>query len=81
MITKNNAVAGGTFAGNPKKATVTFATPFPNASYSVTVTGEEARSWIIESKVSGSFIINSNSNTALANSVYWQAISYGEFNQ
>ena len=81
MITKNNAVAGGTFAGNPKKATVTFATPFPNASYSVTVTGEEARSWIIESKVSGSFIINSNSNTTLANSVYWQAISYGEFNQ
>lgn len=81
MITKNNAVAGGTFAGNPKKATVTFSTPFPNVSYSIVVTGEDARSWTIESKVSGSFVINSNSNTALANSVYWQAISYGEFKQ
>ena len=81
MITKNNAVAGGSFAGNPKKATVTFSTAFPNTNYSIVVTGEEARSWTIESKLAGSFVINTNSNTVLSNNVYWQAISYGEFNQ
>ena len=80
IIIKNNAVAGGSFAGNPKKATVTFSTAFPNTNYSVTVTGEDSRTWTIESKLAGSFVINSNSNTALANTVYWQAISYGEFN-
>lgn len=80
MILKNNAVGGGSFTGNPKKYTVTFSTAFPNTSYSVTVTGEDSRTWTIESKLAGSFVINSNSNTALANNVYWQAISTGEFN-
>lgn len=79
MIVKNNAVAAGSFTGNPRKATVTFTTPFPNANYSITITGEDSRTWTIESKVSGSFIINSNSAIAPINNTYWQAISYGEF--
>jgi len=80
MIVKNNAVTGGSFTGNPKKYTVTFSSAFPNTNYSVTITGEDSRTWTIESKLAGSFIINSNSNTTLSNTVYWQAINYGEFN-
>lgn len=80
MITKNNAVAAGSFTGNPRKATVTFTTPFPNTNYTVTVTGEDSRTWTIESKLSGSFVISSNSSVALTGNTYWQAISYGEFN-
>jgi len=57
---------------------VTFATPFVDNAYAVTVTGDDARSWTIESKVSGSFVINANSNTGLGGSTYWIAIAFGE---
>jgi len=78
LETKAGSVANTTFAGNPKKATVTFATAFPNTSYAIVVTGEDARSWTIESKVAGSFVINANANTALAGTTYWIATAYGE---
>jgi hypothetical protein len=78
-INKNNAVANTSFTGTPRKATVTFTTAFPNANYSVVVTGEDSRTWTIESKLSGSFVINTNSNVALTGNTYWQATSYGEF--
>ena len=80
MITKNNAIANTSFTGTPRKTTVTFTTAFPNTNYTVTVTGEDSRTWTIESKLSGSFIISSNSSVALTGNTYWQAISYGEFN-
>jgi hypothetical protein len=79
-IIKNNIVVGGSFSGNPKKATVTFSTAFPNTNYTITITGEDVRTWTYESKLAGSFVINSNSNTALIGTASWQAMSYGEFN-
>jgi hypothetical protein len=79
MITKNNAIANTSFTGTPRKATVTFTTAFPNTNYSVVITGEDLRSWTIESKLAGSFVINTNSNAALTGATYWQATSYGEF--
>lgn len=78
--TKANVITAGTFTGNPKKATVTFSTAFPNTNYSIVVTGEDSRTWTIESKLAGSFVVNSNSNVAPAGNTYWQATSYGEFN-
>lgn len=78
LRTKSNAIANTSFTGNPKKATVTFTTAFPNTSYAVTITGEDARSWTIESKLAGSFVINANSNTNLAGTTYWIATAYGE---
>jgi hypothetical protein len=79
MINKNNAIVNTTFTGTPRKATVTFTTAFPNTNYSVVITGEDLRSWTIESKLAGSFVINTNSNAALTGTTYWQATSYGEF--
>ena len=78
LTTKANSVANSSFTGNPKKATVTFSTPFPNNNYSIAITGEDARSWTIESKVSGSFVINANSNTSLSGTTYWTATAFGE---
>jgi hypothetical protein len=78
LATKAGSVANSSFTGNPKKATVTFAAAFTDANYSVAITGEDARSWTIESKVAGSFVINANSNTGLSGTTYWIATAYGE---
>jgi hypothetical protein len=78
LKTKSGVVASGTFAGNPKKATVTFATAFADANYSVSVLGVDSRSWSVESYVAGSFVINANANLALTGNVYWTAIKNGE---
>lgn len=78
--TKANVVAYSSFTGTPLTATVTFATPFDNSNYAVTVTGEDARSWTVTGKTTSGFDINSNSSVALIGDTYWQATSYGEFN-
>jgi hypothetical protein len=78
LTTKAGSVANTSFSGNPKKATVAFATAFGSTNYAITVTGEDARSWTIESKLAGSFVINANSNTNLSGTTYWTAIAYGE---
>ena len=78
LRSKAGNVTNTSFAGNPRKATVTFTTAFPNTNYAITVTGEDARSWTIESKLAGSFVINANSNTGLAGTTYWIATAYGE---
>jgi hypothetical protein len=78
LTTKSGNVANTTFAGNPKKATVTFSTPFPNNNYAITITGEDSRTWTIESKAAGSFVINANSNSNLSGTTYWICVAYGE---
>jgi hypothetical protein len=78
LKTKVGSVANTSFTGNPKKATVTFGTAFTDTNYAVVITGEDARSWTIESKVAGNFVISANSNTTLAGTTYWIATAYGE---
>lgn len=72
-VEKAGVVAGGSFAGNPKKYTVTFNTAMPDNNYAITVLGEDSRNWTIESKAAGSFVINSGSNVTLVNNVFWTA--------
>jgi len=78
LKTKSGIVAAGTFAGNPKKATITFATAFTDTNYSVSVIGIDSRAWIIESVLAGSFVISANANANLTGNVYWTAIKNGE---
>jgi len=78
LATKSGTVSAGTFAGNPKTATVTFGTAFANTSYSITLTGLDDRSLSWQSKAAGSFVINTNSNVALTGNVDWQCIVIGE---
>jgi hypothetical protein len=78
---KSGIASGSQFAGNPKKYTVNFTNPFEtDLGYAITITGESSRTYTIETKVSGSFVINTNSNTAFTNNVYWIASKIGEFN-
>jgi hypothetical protein len=77
---KAGAVAGTSFnlVGSEYQALVTFGTPYPNTNYAISVVGENnnARSWTIESKGANQFTINSNSDIALSDNVFWIATSY-----
>jgi hypothetical protein len=77
--TKSGRLLNSDFAGSPKKATVTFAVPFPATPYAVNVTGVDSRAWTIESMANGSFVINSGANLALTGDVFWEAQQTGEF--
>ncbi len=78
LKTKSGIAPNSGFTGNPDKHTVTFSTPFSNNNYSVVVTGEDERSWTIESKTASGFVINSNANPHFTGDVFWQAIEVGE---
>lgn len=75
---KSGTVAGASFAGNPKIYTVTFNTAFPDTNYSVAVISEESRSWTFQSKLAGSFVMNSNANLALTLNVDWIATAHND---
>jgi hypothetical protein len=81
---KAGRVLAASFSGNPKKATVTFSTPFADADYAVTLTpvvtvNGAGYSPKVESQVAGSFVINmgANSISSLVH-VNWTAIKSGE---
>jgi len=63
---------GGDYISNQ----IFFSPQFPNNNYAITVTGEDARSWTIQSKESASFVINTNSSVALSGPVYWIAMQF-----
>jgi hypothetical protein len=79
---KAGKVLKATFTGNPKKATVTFATTFADVNYSVALvceTGGNSYVPIIESFTAASFVINmgaNNINSLVA--VHWTATKHGE---
>jgi hypothetical protein len=78
LKTKAGSVAGASFAGNPKKYTVTFTTPYPNTSYSIQITGGINRTFTYESKTTTGFVINANANAAFIDNVDWITIGIGE---
>jgi hypothetical protein len=75
---KSGTVAAGSFAGTPKTYSVVFGTPYADANYSVTITGEDGRVWKAEVLATTGFIINTGAGTALTGNVYWQTIKTGE---
>ncbi len=79
LTTKSGVVAGASFAGNPKKYTVTFTTAFADANYTVTFTADNTqRIWTVESQTAAGFTINANANAPIAGNVYWVCIKHGE---
>lgn len=77
-IIKAGVVAGATFAGAPRTATVTFGTAMPNTNYSIAISGANSRSWSYQTKTVNGFVINANANAALSGEVTWTCISHGE---
>jgi hypothetical protein len=78
LLQKNGIASGFTFAGSPLICNVIFSNPFSNNNYVITVTGEDARMWSIQSKTVNGFTINSNSSVAITGNVFWMASENGE---
>jgi hypothetical protein len=73
---KAGSGSAASFSGTPLTSSISFGTAFSNNNYAVTVTGEDARSWTLQSKTSAGFTINSNSSVALTGPVYWIATPF-----
>lgn len=83
LVQKAGVVLNASFAGNPKKATVTFATPFADANYAVVLTAETTGNIayipVVESKVAGSFVIDVTANNIPnLTAINWIATKTGE---
>jgi hypothetical protein len=70
------SAAGFSLIGGDYGIVITLSPQFPNNNYAVTVTGEDPRSWTVESKTNTQFTIQSNSSVALTGPVYWIAIPF-----
>lgn len=84
LTTKSGKVLAASFAGNPKKATVTFTTAFGSTNYAIVLTpligaGGVLYSPNVETQTTGSFVINMGSN-GIGNltAVSWLAVLNGE---
>lgn len=81
---KSGVLIPGDFSGNPKRATVAFATPFPSAAYAVTLAPEtinrKGYPVHVDGKTAAGFDVDLGSNN-LADlvEVGWHAIETGEF--
>lgn len=83
LASKSGSVLAASFAGNPKKATVTFSTAFADANYAVTVTAVTVNNIthipVVESQLAGSFVIDMGANNiANLTKVNWIAVKHGE---
>jgi hypothetical protein len=82
---KAGRVAAASFAGSPRKATVTFTAAFPDTNYSVTLQCVTQNGTLfsptVESQLAGSFVINVGSSS-IGNLLYmnWTAVKTGESN-
>ena len=81
LAIKSGFIEGSSFTGQEKlTAEVTFNSDYDDNNYSISVIGEEPRTWSIEDKTNRGFTINSNSSTEFLSNVYWQTVIYGENN-
>lgn len=81
LLAKSGRVAGASFSGSPKTATVSFAKPFPDNNYAVALSAQlDGRAWLAESLTAGGFVINAQASAPIAGLVYWSAEYMGESN-
>ena len=74
---KAGVVSSGSFSGNPKTASVIFATAFSDNNYAVNITGIDNRNWTAETLTASGFTINANANQTLIGQVFWSATHSG----
>lgn len=70
---KGGVVSGISFSGTPLSYIVTFTTPY-SSNYTLSVIGEDVRTWSISNKTLDGFTIHSNSSEILSGDVYWTTI-------
>ena len=56
--------------------TVAFNSAYPNVNYSISIIGEDARTFTVQNKAVGGFDINTNSGVAPVGNTYWIATPY-----
>jgi hypothetical protein len=66
-------VTSSLFGGFPKTASVIISSSMGDTNYGVSIISSDARIWTIQTKQTGSFVINSNSSVGLNSDVYWTA--------
>lgn len=76
---KSGFISSSTFGGTPLTSSVTYTKPFIS-DYSLVFSADDARLFTIDSKSANGFTVNSNTDVTFSGSVYWQAITYGEYN-
>ena len=72
-IIKSGTISAVSFTGNPKRYTVSFASPFSDTNYSVQVTGTDNRTFTWQSKTTTGFVVNINTSGLLTGNVDWTA--------
>jgi hypothetical protein len=72
---KSGVLSSGLFTGTPRKATVTFVTPFSDSNYVIQIGAIDVRAWSYESKTANGFTISTNANKALSSEVSWRAVA------
>lgn len=78
LKTKSHFAPFTAFTGVELLYPVTFFTPMPSALYSISILGEDVRSWSYSSRTASGFTIMSNSTTPLTANVQWVATMHGE---
>ena len=73
---KASSASVASFGGSPLTSSVTFGSAYSNNNYSISIVGEDARIFTIQSKSSTGFTINTNSTIALTGPVYWTATPF-----
>jgi hypothetical protein len=70
---KGGVITGLSFSGTPLSYIVTFTAPY-SSNYTLSVIGEDVRTWSISNKTLNGFTIHSNSSEVLSGDVYWTTI-------
>lgn len=83
LATKSGVELNASFAGNPKRVTVVFATPFADANYSPVIsqetTGTTTYPIAVENIIAGGFdVLIDKNNIPNLTSIRWNAIKHGE---
>jgi hypothetical protein len=79
---KSGVIPPASFSGNPKKATVTFGSPYPDTNYSIVLgvctDGTKTFALDYENKTTTGFVVNLNSNNlATLIEVGWHTLQNG----
>jgi hypothetical protein len=77
---KSGSILANSFSGTPLTSDITFSSAYADTDYSISIIGEDVRTWSVSSKTTSGFTINSNSSEALSGLTYWTTIEYGENN-
>lgn len=76
---KSGQLSGAFFTGSGTLSGIAnFSTPYPDTNYSISIVGEDVRSFTITNKTANGFTIETNSDEVLYGNVYWYSIKFGE---